>query len=388
MAKRSNGEGCITKTSNGKWSARIQIGFKSDGSPKIKTFSGKTRNEVTKRLNEYKKQLANNIDILNGKAHISECIINWLETYKKVVLKPTSYDRLEVTIKSNIIPYIGDNIVIAISSMEIQKNLINKLFEKGLSYSTIKKVYNALNSFFKQYLIDGVISKNPMLGVTLPSSKMFNTKEISILTQEDIEKFCIGAVQKYKNADKLICRNGYAYVFLLFTGLRLSEALSLRYSDIDTENGIVKINRNVVSVKDRNENASSVYTVLEQESTKTNAGTRTVPLCQSAIDAYIHHKELYCKNENDYIFKSRNGKLVSPRNFAKSLNMVYKRCGINASGAHILRHTFASMLFAKGVNVKLVSQILGHSNIQVTYDTYIHLIKEQEMKAVNLLDIM
>ncbi len=116
MAKRSNGEGCITKTSNGKWSARIQIGFKSDDSPKIKTFSGKTRNEVTKRLNEYKKQLANNMDILNGKAHISECIINWLETYKKVMLKPTSYDRLEVTIKSNIIPYIGDNIVIAISS--------------------------------------------------------------------------------------------------------------------------------------------------------------------------------------------------------------------------------------------------------------------------------
>ena len=97
-----------------------------------------------------------------------------------------------------------------------------------------------------------------------------------------------------------------------------------------------------MSIKDRGVNPTSAYKVVVQNSTKTASGIREVPLCSKAFDALLAHKGLYNAKNNDYLFTSRNGKLVTPRNFAKSLNGIYNRAGINKSGAHILRHTFAS----------------------------------------------
>lgn len=107
---------------------------------------------------------------------------------------------------------------------------------------------------------------------------------------------------------------------------------------------------------------------------------------RKALTAILRHKELYSPKENDYVFTSRNGKLVTPRNFAKALNGIYQRANIEASGAHILRHTFASMLFEKGIDIKIISKVLGHSRVEITYNIYVHLIKSQEAAAVGLLD--
>lgn len=173
---------------------------------------------------------------------------------------------------------------------------------------------------------------------------------------------------------------------VLYTGLRLSEALSLKWKDVDVENKYLHIHGNVVFVRNRDKKANTAYKVLEQKSTKTASGMRDVPLCEKALTAILRHKELYSPKENDYVFTSRNGKLVTPRNFAKALNGIYQRANIEASGAHILRHTFASMLFEKGIDIKIISKVLGHSRVEITYNIYVHLIKSQEAAAVGLLD--
>ena len=96
------------------------------------------------------------------------------------------------------------------------------------------------------------------------------------------------------------------------------------------------------------------------------------------------HKTEYFIIENSNLQKKAN--TATPRNFAKSLNGIYNRAGIDKSGAHILRHTFASMLFEKGVNIKIISKLLGHSRVEITYNEYVHLFKSQEVSAVDLLD--
>ena len=386
MSRRANGEGCIVKTASGKWSARIQIGFNSNGKPKIKTFSADTRKAVTERLNIYIRESKITSDSNNKYITVSAGIRVWLETYKKLYLKPTSYDRLETTINSNIVPYIGHMNTCELTASVIQERLINALYLKGLSYSTIKKAYNALNGYLRQCEFDGSILKNPMIGVRLPFQNQFKKDEITTLTEAEMERFCSAAVDRFKSSGGLITRNGYAYIMVLYTGLRLSEALSLKWTDVDFSNKCIYINKNAVSVKDRDANHSSAYKVIVQNSTKTASGIREVPLCFKAFDALLAHKGLYHAKNNDYLFTSRNGNLVTPRNFAKSLNGIYNRAGIDKSGAHILRHTFASMLFEKGVNIKIISKLLGHSRVEITYNEYVHLFKSQEVSAVDLLD--
>ena len=386
MSRRANGEGCIVKTASGKWSARIQIGFNSNGKPKIKTFSADTRKAVTERLNIYIRESKITSDSDNKYITVSAGIRVWLETYKKLYLKPTSYDRLETTINSNIVPYIGHMNTCELTASVIQERLINALYLKGLSYSTIKKAYNALNGYLRQCDFDGSILKNPMIGVRLPFQNQFKKDEITTLTEAEMERFCSAAVDRFKSSGGLITRNGYAYIMVLYTGLRLSEALSLKWTDVDFSNKCIYINKNAVSVKDRDANHSSAYKVIVQNSTKTASGIREVPLCSKAFDALLAHKGLYHAKNNDYLFTSRNGNLVTPRNFAQSLNGIYNRAGIDKSGAHILRHTFASMLFEKGVNIKIISKLLGHSRVEITYNEYVHLFKSQEVSAVDLLD--
>lgn len=387
MAKRSNGEGCIVKTATGKWSARIQIGFKPDGRPKIKTFSGSTRKEATDKLNAYRYELERINNIFQGSSKLSVSMKYWMETYKKIYLKPSSYDRLEVTVNSNILPYIGNEKILDIKPSLIQEKVINVLSNKGLSYSSIKKAYNALNGFFRQCMYDNLISKNPMLGVKLPPCRNFGKKAIHILSEDDIEKFIECCSQKYTTCDRLVYRNGYAYIAVLYTGVRMSEAMAVKWSNIDFENRVLHICGNIVTVKDREDGANS-YTQLKQNSTKTSSGIRDIPLCRKALEALKEHRKLYYDGKDDYIFLSKNGNLLSSRNFVKSLNTIYKKAEIEASGAHILRHTFASMLFAKGVDVKIISKILGHSKVDITYNEYIHLIEAQQISAIDLLDVL
>jgi integrase len=83
---------------------------------------------------------------------------------------------------------------------------------------------------------------------------------------------------------------------------------------------------------------------------------------------------------------TETGLPIRPRNFRNTFDSILRQVDIESTGMHTLRHTFASRLFAKGADVKEVSELLGHANVQITYDTYIHLIPEHKAKVISLLD--
>lgn len=115
MKRRGNSEGCITKDSRGKWIARLQIGYNSNGNPRIKTFSGNTPTEARRRMNNFKKNLANMDGLTKADGLMSEGLRYWSDKYKKTTLKPSSYDRLMQTIEYQIIPYIGNYMIQKVS---------------------------------------------------------------------------------------------------------------------------------------------------------------------------------------------------------------------------------------------------------------------------------
>ena len=167
----------------------------------------------------------------------------------------------------------------------------------------------------------------------------------------------------------------------------MGEVLGLKWEDIDFENKTIHVCRNVAYIKNRNSNLDTTkgYRVEVKEFTKTDAGNRLIPMNNTSF-SLMNSLKSKSSDENSYVFENKNGNVISPHNLEKKFNKILKNCNIEKTGLHTLRHTFASMLFKKGVDVKTVSEILGHADVRITYNTYIHLIKEQKHDAVNLLD--
>jgi len=181
-------------------------------------------------------------------------------------------------------------------------------------------------------------------------------------------------------------RLGHAIIVLLYTGMRMGELLGLKWNNIDFQNNTLKITNSVVTIKNRSKSnkIKTKWIVLDQDSTKTKSGERIIYLNHKATEAL---QEIQKINPNsEYVMSTSNNKIYYPRNLDRMFRNILTRCNIEPCGLHSLRHTFASMLFKKGVDVKTVSELLGHSDVSVTYNTYIHLIKEQKQQAVSLLD--
>ena len=163
----------------------------------------------------------------------------------------------------------------------------------------------------------------------------------------------------------------------------MAELLALKWTDVDFERRRVVVNATRVIVKDRADNAEHKYTVIEQDSAKTATSIREIDMNDACYEALMRLKEITGKF--DYVLSTKDGNPMTPRYLDRMLRKIAVAAGFSEDkvyGLHALRHTFASRLFAAGEDVKTVSELLGHSDITITYNTYIHLINEQKRKAV------
>ena len=377
QAKKQYGEGSIFPISDGKWGARIFLGKKPDGSPNVKQFSGKTEAIVKKKLRDFKKSQDFSQKRIPSKDTVRMYFNHWMLQFQFYKLKPASYDRLESTVVNHIYPNIGGLKIDRVTRDQVQV-LINQLYQKDqLSYSSVKKVYVALNSCYKHALIEGAVSINPCVGIALPSPKE-RTKEIQPMTEDEVERM------KNKILDASCCY-GYAYLLILNTGLRMGEALSLRWDDVDFDNKTITVSKNNVLTIKRDTNGVRVggYELQTQNSTKTANGQRVIPINRTADEALL---ALQKNNSTPYVIVNSRQKQVLPSNFERSFKRILASAEIKPYGVHALRHTFASMLFSKGVDVKIVSKLLGHSSVKITYDTYVHLFEKDINHVTDVLD--
>lgn len=383
--KRENGQGSIYLRKDGRWVASIQSGFKENGRPNIKTKYAKTQAEAKRKLKELIKEIyAPREEIITNNALVKEYCDNWLVNVQSNILKPSSYDRKEMTLENQVYPLIGDICMSQVVFDDIQF-MVNELKKQNLSYSTIKKAYEAINGCFKYALIKGDINKNPCIGVTLPKNLKRQDGNIKFYTEEQIKLLLEQSTIQYSTGRNKY-RLGYGIQFLLYTGLRIGEALALTWKDVDFENKTIKVNKNLKQVKNRDNNSQGNYKIIIQDSTKTTAGSRIIPLNNKSIEALNHIKDV--TGQYKYVMATETGNNVSGRTYDTMFRKIQESCGFKEIyGVHALRHTFASLLFKKGVDVKTVSEILGHKDVSVTYNTYIHLIQEQKMNAINLLDM-
>lgn len=399
--RRKNGEGS--------WGEKTLNGYKykyykdSNG----KYFYGKTEKEIKAKIKKYNDEARDNTTSTeNGVGHILfyDYLKYWLDNIHQSTISDSTYASYDDMFIGELKNYqnhpLGNMQVSAVTTKMINDYYLS--LGETYSHSTIKKNYAVLKLFLKYGQKNGEFSYINIEEISIPIKKRIakKQKQTSFLPIEDMMKLyeesgrvnTPGFIIRGDNIGEPVYGvNAIVLVFIEFTGLRISEALSLHWGDIDYSSNLVKVRRTASIKKNNDKSGSEKRSYIPTEtSPKTDDGIRPVPLNKYALEMLERAEKLNpTHTDDDYIFiTSRGTKIASRQNVARTLKTMLVRadCSVQDATPHTLRHSFGSYLLSQGVDIKVVSTLLGHSDIAVTYNTYIHLLKEQTVAAVNVFE--
>ena len=379
---------------NGSYQSKVTINGKR------KTFYGKTKNEVRLKYQNYLREIElEECSISTDKITLNEYIEYWLKTYKLRTVEPSSYDKLERVYLNQIHDTIGSKKLCDVTSKDIQ-DLINSHANpknkntKPLAKSGLNRIKQLLDQCYKKAVQEKRIKNNPCKNVYIPNDSFIDveTKEQFSLTDEEMEEFKRIALSKNKYSAGYKYRDGLVLLIMLNTGLRSGEMLALEWNDIDLKNKIITINKIIQSkIVDRTSNDNKRVDRIKDGS-KTPSGKRTLPINNATI---WYFKEIQKNNtligiNSKYVCSTKTGSRQTHRNLLRSLHTIRSKSEIIPQNTtlHTLRHTFGSKLIRSKVDISVVSKLMGHANISVTYNKYIHVIDEEKAKAMELVEIV
>jgi integrase len=271
-----------------------------------------------------------------------------------------------MTIIKRIIPALGAVPITQLKPDTLQKyysdSLVNSRLNKfgGLNPLTVRHHHALLHRALKNAMEWGLIMRNPADTAHPPKAQ---PTEINIMNEGEIQEFLEAAKQ-----------TPYFHLFhtILFTGLRRSEVLALRWSDIDLLLCQISVSRSIHRLR----NGSFIY-----RQPKSAKGKRTValsPVATQVLNSY--HEKMASERilegkpikETDLLFSKADGSPIRPNTISRAWSDLAKKCGISASRLHDARHSHASIMLKAGIHPRIVQERLGHSTIAITLDTYSH----------------
>ena len=297
-------------------------------------------------------------------------ISNWMVMYKQKSVKPSTYDRMLTSLKLMERYDISDIDASDLQTSDIQ-DYVNKLVDDNYALSTIKKQYHLIGAFVEYANLTYMIAKPVHNGVKLPSE--------SVVKKAKKDVFFYNADEQ-RNLKRILFRaDSPAYnavLIMLETGMRVGEALALCWSDIDWHRRAVRISKTVVRIADQKRS-------YVQQSAKSYTSNRTIPLSKEAFDLLNWMKKTD-QTLSDFIFHDENGKRISYEALRWWTKKACAEAGVPYYGQHAFRHTFASNCYQRGCDVKKLSKLLGHSDVTITYNVYIHLFGDEleELRSV------
>jgi integrase len=374
--------GHITKRGKNSYSIAIRLGKDPNTGKYLQSwFTVKgTKKDAEKRLAELLHQIDTGTFMKPGKTTLADFLERWLKDYAYANLAPRTAEGYETIIRQHLIPKLGNIPLMQLKPEHIQKYYAEMLSvgrsdgKGALNPLTVRHHHMTLHNALKYAVKWGLLVRNPADAIDAPHS---THTEMNVMTEEDLNKFL-----------EVIRPTPYYALFYtaLFTGMRRSELLALRWSDIDLLLCQISVSRAMHRLKD----GSIVF-----RPPKTAKGRRTVSLSPSTALVLEEHRKSHEALRilqgtpfalTDLVFAREDGSPLRPNAVTSAWLRLAKRAGLHDIRLHDARHTHASLMLRQGIHPKIVQERLGHSSIAITLDTYSHVTPGLQEAAAKRFD--
>lgn len=335
------------------------------------------------------KEAANvGLNVDYSKSKLGTVMEYWLFNVKRVDkdIKASSFARYDSIYRTHIAPYPITNVLLSKLNSATVQNYVNSMYEDhNVTSSSIEGALKLWKMFMAWAIDEGYIIKNPCKNISIPGKYDKKKKEVEVFTEDERSQLL-----------EYMSSTGYQYDTLIklafATGMRLGELLGLKWEDVKEDSIYVKQSTSVVTHVDKDGNRDRYREIWE---TKTRNSVRTIPLLAGTKNMLNAHKasqkkffSSQHKKQPAFVFTTSSGQLLDPSTFSKSYRRLLKRANIPYRKFHAIRHTFGTTAIRRGVNVKDLQMLMGHSDIQTTY-IYVHADEESKRSAIELMgDVM
>jgi integrase len=306
------------------------------------------------------------------KITVAEYLHRWLDSVS-TSLRPASHKVYSDLMNKHVIPYIGKVVLVRLSPMDVQR-LYTERLKAGMAASRVETLHNVLHKALKQAIKWRLLTHNVTEAVDVPRATL---REYTTWDVKQIARFL-----------EVSSKDQWAALWhmAVLTGMRRGEILGLKWADLDLDRGLLAVKRTY---------SRGAGTAFDFGQPKTSHGRRTVVLPAALVDSLRAHRraqlQLRLKQgsayvDKDVVFADAEGNPVHPNTLRKHFVKLLADAGVPPLRFHDLRHTNATLSLAAGVNPKVVSERLGHSNIGITLDTYSHVSEAMQRQAVADID--
>lgn len=367
MAKRrGNGEGSIYQLADGRWRGCVTTGYTEEGKRRRQYLYGKTKREVQEKLIRLQGNVLNGVAVEPDRVSLADYLNRWVEDTARLDVRHTTYRLYRGIIRNHINPNIG-GVKLAKVNVDLVQGLYSALEKQGVSPRVRQLVHAVLHNALRMAVSRGSIQRNPCDVVKKPRVA---AKAMQVLDQDQVDKLLEAA-----HGDRL-----YAlYLLAVTTGLRQGELLALQWQNVDLKRG-------VISVQHTLQDDDGKLVLSEPKSAKSR---RRVDLPQITTKALKRHREALLAegHPGPWVFCDRKGGPIRQSNLtSRSFKPLLRAAGLPDIRFHDLRHTAATLMLALGVSAKVIQEMLGHSNINLTFQTYAHVLPSLQHEAATKID--
>lgn len=359
----------IRKRKDGRWEGRYKI-VSNDGKSKYHSVYGKTYGEVKEKMS---------CPIAPAESHpnitektFQEIAELWYCSIS-IKVKGATLHKYSYLLSNHILPILG-NIKLSQINSEILNNFVsNKMANgslnkgKGLSHSYVRNIMLIIEGILKFANESGIYSF-PYIKINKPSVKKQELQILSFDEQKKLE----AAISNDLTPTTI------GILITLYAGLRIGEVCALSWDNLDLDNRIIHVKNTVARVNNDDDIKKSILIIDEP---KTESSKRDIPISDYLLCQLIKAKH---ERRSDYVASVKSG-FVSPRTFEYRYHKFTDSLNMPSLNYHALRHTFATRCIECGMDVKTLSEILGHSNVSITLNTYVHSSMELKRQQINKL---
>jgi integrase len=358
--KRGNGEGTVHRRKGGGWCAQYTV-YTANGR-KRKTVYGKTRAEVAAKLAKALSDREGGLIFDAKNLTLGKYLDLWLRDSVQDTVRLTTYQGYERTVRLHIKPTLGQIKLDKLTPVHV-RGLYRERLEAGLAPRMVQLVHTTLHKALKQAVADGLIPRNVTEAVKAPRPVK---KEMMPLSPDQARTLLEAARGERLEA---------LYALAVTTGMRQGELLGLKWQDVDMETGTLQVRRTL---------STATGSGIRFGAPKTAKSRRSIRIPELALSSLRRHRRSQLQErmrfvglweDHDLVFTTRVGTPISRADLiTRSFKPLLQRTDLPNILFHDLRHTCATLLLSRGVHAKLVQELLGHSTIAVTLDTYSHVL--------------